>query len=195
MTRKLPIRSKECNICHRIFQFKNIRAKYCSPKCKSIAGVVWAHEHPGYMVKAQRRYLENPIHKEHKDTYQKDYRHQEKSINRARTLVREKYKNNLAYRERVKAYARANREHYRINHTREQWEALKQVYGNRCAYCGRKMKRLTKDHIIPITVGDPQTVDLISNIIPACQVCNSRKSNKTPPSYQPILATYIIMPP
>src|SRR6266568_3432226 len=56
--------------------------------------------------------------------------------------------------------------------TEPQWQAMKAHYGHRCVYCGRKMQRLTQDHILPLSKGGSHTQ---SNIVPACQRCNSRK--------------------
>ena len=56
--------------------------------------------------------------------------------------------------------------------TAAQWEMIKAQYGHRCVYCGRKMKRLTQDHITPLFKGASHT---LSNILPACQSCNSKK--------------------
>lgn len=72
--------------------------------------------------------------------------------------------------------------------TPKQWEELKATYKGRCAYCGRKMKRLTQDHIIPLSKGGAHTVN---NIIPSCQSCNSRKATRAAPVHQPILAGYL----
>lgn len=57
------------------------------------------------------------------------------------------------------------------NHTLEQWEALKQEFDNKCAFC-RKEEKLTKDHIIPLSENG---TDYIDNIQPLCKSCNSRK--------------------
>lgn len=191
MTNRLPMRMRRCEECHKIFQAKNTLARYCSPHCGQ---KVWARNHRGYMVEAQRRYLTNPIHKEKRRAYQKEYRERSKSKNRERVIRNERYKKDPEYRYKIKAYVRAQRQRYRVSHTREQWEALKEIYGNRCAYCGRKMRRLSKDHIIPISQGNPETVDKIENILPACKSCNSRKHTSMPSSYQIILATEVIMP-
>jgi uncharacterized CHY-type Zn-finger protein len=59
--------------------------------------------------------------------------------------------------------------------TNDEWEEIKKRYNYKCVYCGEK-KALTQDHIIPISKGGHHTKD---NVIPACQPCNSRKSNKT----------------
>jgi 5-methylcytosine-specific restriction endonuclease McrA len=69
--------------------------------------------------------------------------------------------------------------------TPAQWAFIKDSYGHRCAYCHRKMTRLTQDHITPIIQGGAHTAP---NIVPACQSCNARKHTKPPPiAVQPIL--------
>lgn len=65
--------------------------------------------------------------------------------------------------------------------TREQWEALKVAYGHRCVYCGQHTKRLTMDHVIPLSKGGEHTA---RNIVPACKSCNSKKGTKPAPDHQ-----------
>lgn len=60
-------------------------------------------------------------------------------------------------------------------HTELEWRMLKYYYGNRCAICGMRNAKLTKDHIVPVSKGGS---DNISNIQPACQSCNSKKGAK-----------------
>ena len=57
--------------------------------------------------------------------------------------------------------------------TAAQWEEIKAAYGHRCVYCGRKMQRLTQDHITPLSKGGSHTA---SNVVPACKSCNCRKN-------------------
>ncbi len=59
-------------------------------------------------------------------------------------------------------------------HTLAEWENLKAQYNQECAKCGEK-KKLTKDHIIPLSEGG---TDYISNIQPLCINCNSKKWKK-----------------
>ena len=56
----------------------------------------------------------------------------------------------------------------------EQWMTAKQHFDNGCAYCGNELP-LAQDHFIPLSKGGEYTHN---NIIPACGVCNSSKSNK-----------------
>ncbi|HVN79680.1 MAG TPA: HNH endonuclease [Terriglobia bacterium] len=55
-----------------------------------------------------------------------------------------------------------------------EWKALCAFFKHRCAMCRRKRK-LTVDHIIPLSKGGSS---FISNIQPLCQSCNSMKHNK-----------------
>ncbi len=56
------------------------------------------------------------------------------------------------------------------------WRDLLFLYDHRCAYCRTDKKELTQDHVIPLSRGGDHT---ITNIVPACQSCNSRKGTKT----------------
>lgn len=69
--------------------------------------------------------------------------------------------------------------------TSKEWAFIKLSYDHRCAYCGKKQKRLTQDHITPLSRGGTHTID---NVVPACQSCNSRKHAGAPLCpVQPIL--------
>jgi hypothetical protein len=56
--------------------------------------------------------------------------------------------------------------------TAAQWREIKEHYGYCCVYCGKQAQRLTMDHLTPIARGGSHTV---SNVVPACRSCNSRK--------------------
>jgi HNH endonuclease len=71
--------------------------------------------------------------------------------------------------------------------TLAQWEEIKTIYGHRCVYCGRKMKRLTQDHLTPLRQQGEHTA---SNIVPACVSCNSKKhTGPVLKPVQPVLLT------
>lgn len=66
--------------------------------------------------------------------------------------------------------------------TNDQWTGIKIAYRHRCAYCGCKPRKLTQDHVVPVSKGGQHTA---SNIVPACQSCNSSKGARMPRvSYQ-----------
>lgn len=60
------------------------------------------------------------------------------------------------------------------DYTTEQWEALKEKYGRICLRCGvhESIKRLTVDHVVPVSLGGSNSID---NLQPLCQSCNSTK--------------------
>jgi HNH endonuclease len=69
--------------------------------------------------------------------------------------------------------------------TAAQWQTIKEHFGHRCAYCGRKMARLTQDHITPVSQGGAHT---LQNVVPACVTCNAKKRTGPPPKpVQPLL--------
>lgn len=58
--------------------------------------------------------------------------------------------------------------------TAAQRKMVKEHYGYHCVYCGKKFpsNQLTMDHITPLIKGGSHT---LSNIVPACGPCNSKK--------------------
>ncbi len=59
--------------------------------------------------------------------------------------------------------------------TAAQWLALCAKYHYRCVCCGKRRK-LTTDHVIPVSKGGSSN---IKNIQPLCLPCNSHKGTKT----------------
>ena len=62
--------------------------------------------------------------------------------------------------------------------TTTQWKAIVVAYKGRCAYCGAKPKKLTQDHVTPLSRGGHHTAE---NVVPSCWPCNSRKHTGPPP--------------
>ena len=60
------------------------------------------------------------------------------------------------------------------SYTAEEWIAKCEEFNHRCAYCYQPAI-LTADHVMPLVLGGS---NYISNIVPACQSCNSRKGKK-----------------
>jgi len=54
-----------------------------------------------------------------------------------------------------------------------EWLSIQEKYDSRCFYCGKLVKRLTKDHIVPISQNGEDTAE---NIVPACLSCNRKKN-------------------
>lgn len=69
-------------------------------------------------------------------------------------------------------------------YSREEWLALVEEHGHRCAYCSAAVAP-TVDHRIPIKDGGPNTID---NILPACRDCNYRKGTRSELEFRALLA-------
>lgn len=58
--------------------------------------------------------------------------------------------------------------------TERDWQAILACFDHRCAYCFRDNVPLARDHVIALNRGGSNWPD---NIVPACKVCNGRKSD------------------
>jgi len=72
---------------------------------------------------------------------------------------------------------RARLRNTEVTLTEEQWQIIKNMFKQKCVYCGKRTRRLTKDHVIPLSQGGALT---LSNIVPACKSCNSKKRDGLP---------------
>ncbi len=61
------------------------------------------------------------------------------------------------------------------SHTKQDWFLLCKTFNGMCVRC-YEVKTLTKDHIVPLSMGGS---DFLSNIQPLCKRCNSIKRDKT----------------
>lgn len=81
--------------------------------------------------------------------------------------------------DKVKTYAqkvRAVRIAAEGSFTPQEWNDLLDLYGHKCLACGVSNKKLSADHVIPLS---RRGTNYISNIQPLCRSCNSRKNAKT----------------
>lgn len=65
--------------------------------------------------------------------------------------------------------------------TPEEWQDTIRLFNGKCAYCDQE-KKLTVDHVVPISRGGR---NVIENIVPCCQQCNSSKWNKLLHEWRP----------
>jgi HNH endonuclease len=93
---------------------------------------------------------------------------------------RARYANDPAYRKAYNAKVNvANHKRRALidasgSHTEQEWNALCVHYDHRCLCCGEQ-KPLTKDHVLPLSLGGDNT---IHNLQPLCLTCNLRKHAK-----------------
>lgn len=141
----------------------------------------WREAHPEKVREYMRLYA-----RRHPDKVQaKDRRYREKNRGKRREQTRQWSKANPVKRRVNKQRRRARLMGTPANDfTLADWQAILEHYDQRCAYCGID-STLSQDHIIPLSRGGPHT---ISNIVPACGSCNSRKGAKVPSEAEMLLA-------
>ncbi len=72
---------------------------------------------------------------------------------------------------------RALKRNTKINDlTTDQWKERIDEFRGYCAYCLKPMKRVTQDHMTPLSRNGNHTLD---NVVPCCWSCNSKKYMKT----------------
>ena len=153
----------------------------------------WREAHPEQTVKAYVNYRawaeEHPEEaKARTDANQRRWKERHPGEASRRTALWKKA--NPERRNANEARRHARKKNAPINDfTAEQWIAMKLFYDNRCAYCQKKFKKLTMDHVIPLSKGGAHTM---SNIVPSCQSCNFHKHTSPPPVPTQII---LLLPP
>lgn len=95
---------------------------------------------------------------------------------RANALSREWYRKHPEVNKAARRRWRARKKNAEIcDLTAKEWLELLEHNGNKCGYCGGS-DNLSQDHAVPLTRGGDHT---LTNIIPSCRPCNSRKHTKT----------------
>jgi hypothetical protein len=108
--------------------------------------------------------------KECKGAYQRTYYAKNIETQRARTglwrIANPEYARQQVDRRQARKVGAVGR------HTRREWSALCDRYGNKCLRCGATDRPLTRDHVIPLYLGG---TDYTENLQPLCGPCNSMK--------------------
>lgn len=187
----------KCVICTRVNAIEYNKAHKDKIRIKNKA---YREEHKDKLGEYRKTYYEN--HKDELRTWSIAYRadHKEKlraydaAHNEAHKDEKRAYDSDYSKTPTGKAVA-WNRQQKRIalkysvsirDFSKEQWAFMQEKFNHRCAYCGKRSKgKLTQDHITPLSKGGNHT---LSNIVPACQSCNSKKNvNKPIVPVQPLL--------
>jgi 5-methylcytosine-specific restriction endonuclease McrA len=171
-------------------KYKETARKYVEANKEHIRQLKRKHqsEHPEKYEEASRRYL--TAHRQRINIKTRLKRQQD--LEHYREIGRKSYERHADERRKYslenyklhpeKSVAASNRRRAlkyasEATHTEEEWQALKAFYEYRCLCCGRREPeiKLTRDHVIPLTKGDN---DSIQNIQPLCARCNSKKNKR-----------------
>lgn len=171
-----------CKLC----SSKRAKTYYLANKSTMNAqSVKWAKDNPEKMLaNRKRRYIS------HREKYREAarasyWKNRDVELDR-QTRSRKEYpekwrawwrKSNSKHKDRCNANYHNYKARKRGNggkHTAAEWRELCNKYGNRCLCCG-STEHLTKDHVVPLSLGGTNAID---NIQPLCLSCNSRKGNR-----------------
>lgn len=72
---------------------------------------------------------------------------------------------------------KSRKHHLEATLSNEQWEIIKSLFKQKCAYCGKRTRRLEREHVIPVANGGSFTMH---NIVPSCRQCNAEKHTGLP---------------
>lgn len=185
-TELLAVAVKVCRCCRqeRLKTEYTIDARYadgCYPWCAACRRE-WRrghNEHRRALNRAWRTRHQEHVRERARRVYPK---YRDKAAPRRRAYDQWRYKNNPAVRARKNQQAAEKNRRRKASlygapgghHTEQEWQDLLTKYNHCCLWCGCKGK-LSRDHIIPVTLQGPDTID---NIQPLCKVCNSRKNNR-----------------
>jgi hypothetical protein len=193
---------KICNFCNK--EFDGYRtSKVCSDKCREEKERQrsrkrartetyqeqqrkYREEHRAVAVKRQREY-----YKAHEEEYKAKAKiryaeNPEPAKERAKEWAKKNKRRKIitdkawvkANHEKVRSYQHKHRSALKGNggsYTVVEWQSLCKKHGNKCLCCGKRRK-LTADHIVPVSKGGTSN---ISNIQPLCLPCNASKGAKT----------------
>lgn len=168
---------KKCSSCgnwypptNEYFNNKTARADGLDCQCKKCVKAYNESIKDHTKEKNHIRYLNNKDHiRKISDEWKK------KNPDKVKEINRRSAKKNKANKCVLQQKRDAKKASLPATFTVEQWEVCKSYFNNRCAYCGSEDKKLTQDHVIPLSKNGEYT---INNIVPCCLSCNSKKSNK-----------------
>lgn len=169
-TKRNAIRiSKKCPECNKE-KCRNYYAKH-SEKIKQ-QNAEYKRQNPEKVKEWAKKWTKNNWEKRYAHSRNWILKHPEKSSEYCRRWSQNNPEKVIAKRTRRRAMLSGAE----INDfTGNEWKELLKEFNYTCAYCGCNDKKLTQDHIIPLKLGGNHTK---SNIVPACQSCNSRKGIK-----------------
>jgi len=172
----------ECKKCRDKYAKEYRAVNGDKSKCKR--RIYYSNNRVAFAEKSKKRYSEDP--QKYKDMGRRWER------NNPEKVAAKKKRYNEAHPDRIvvyrKKYSKEHPEIFRIRRhkraaiekelpstlTRIQWEDIKIVFNNCCAYCGKE-KPLEQDHFVALIKNGENSHN---NIIPACKSCNCSKGAK-----------------
>lgn len=152
-------------------------SRVCKP-CEYKQRVQFDIEHRNLQRARNKRRWENPAYR----AWAKQYWDGKGKDVRERHWKTEKYKVTVA-RNGAKRRDRLAQSSHTL--TSSEWLQLLNAYERSCAYCGIRNVRIVMDHVVPVSKLGPTSKE---NVVPACDHCNSKKSDAIWEPLRPIHA-------
>lgn len=168
---------KICIHCNKKFSLKSRNhpfQRFCSKKCQVNN---WIETHPLRMkelAKAKRKRCHKQRMAYNQKWRLKRYRLDKKYRQYICAYNRNYRKTHPEIRKQIDRKMYAKRKKAIGSFSLEEWNELKKKCNYKCLRCGKK-KKLTVDHIYPLSKGG---TNYISNIQPLCLKCNAQKGAK-----------------
>ena len=140
---------------------------YRDPRRRREYGREWIRRNPDKAREAMRRWRQRHPDKHNAEGRDFYARHRQRLAPYFAAYVR----SHRELRQAIRARRRSRELAADGDHTTQEWIALLEAYGYRCAYCGAAGP-LEPDHRVPLARGG---TNFIENILPACHRCNARK--------------------
>jgi 5-methylcytosine-specific restriction endonuclease McrA len=174
MRSRVHLKTQQCQDCGVTFQ-----NSYTKPRC----GGVWTKTGCAWKNRQKYKYTEgmNRWYRDRLDPVQQERRNARsrksyaKHRQRANEYSRRWYKEHPEQARIIWNRRRMREVNAPGEHTLEDWNVTRQLFGNSCYACGRSDVFLDKDHIIPVSKGGTNNKD---NIAPLCKRCNNSKKDK-----------------
>lgn len=164
--------SNTCKICAN----KRTKENYLNNKSRCLeSGKLWAKNNPEKTKASAKKYkdkIREKLREARRERYLKNKDKEIANCKKWQSLNKEKFLHSMNL---SKTKRRHKIKETKDKITLEQWENIKSKAKNKCHYCKKVFEKLTMDHVIPLSKGGNHNQ---SNIVPACQSCNSKKGNK-----------------
>lgn len=156
------------------------RRSYCK-QCEAIPKRAWRQANPDRYREQRRRWRK--ANKDHrKEVARRWYKANKDHCKELARRWRKAHPGwNAARLAKTRARIRMSDPSGECSLTAKQWEAIKDAYKHRCVYCGKKLRKFTQDHVVPLSRGG---FHCASNVVPACRTCNSSKYTGPPKPFQ-----------
>lgn len=181
---------KLCSFCKKSFLATRSDRRFCSPRCQNRnwvknhierIRVLWNRFYERYPEKKKARSrIYREFHKVDPDTNHKAYR-KWSVTERGRVMIRARMQR-WRKTEKGRLYgSHARNVRYSLekgaigSHSYREWCVILSKVKGVCPMCKRNGLKLSKDHIIPLSMGG---TNYLNNIQPLCRSCNSCKGGK-----------------